>query len=464
MADFTRGADVLGQFPQLKTYNHGVSLFPMRHDLTQDIIVKALEDATAKIMDKIPWLSGQVIHEPGENGTSGALKMVPWPKDAPPNKLLKVRDCSGLLPTYAEMLAADAPFSMLDGELICPFPGFPLPYDTAKIGPAPATMLQVTFVRGGFLLTYSNQHNMVDGTGLFTIITLVSAALRGEEFPADIIKAANQDPQHVIRLLDPYEPMMNHDHLVKLSAPSAPPKPRAVPKWAYFRFHKDKLPEIKKRAEDPEGFDPNVPFISPNDALCALFWKSLASVRVKTGLSPNAISKFSRAIDIRPSVGVSPGYLGQMVYQSATRYTFQELIDLPLSTIATRLRFDLDDVNNDFSARSYASFVAGVQDKSQLLYAGGLNPVTDVGHSSMMNAKVNGFDFGVLGKPDLGRRPKLAPLAGVFYTYPPETSGDLLLLLCLPEMELEGLRLDPEWSQCTAMIEENVRWELPACP
>lgn len=457
MAEFTRSADILGQFPQLKTYNHGVSLFPMREDLTQDIIVQALEDATKKIMEKIPWLSGQVVEEPGKNGTSGVLKMVPWPKDAPPNKLLKVRDCSDLLPSYSQILAADAPFSMLDGDLICPFPGFPLPYDTAVIGPAPATMLQVSFVSGGFLLTYSNQHNMMDGTGLFTIIGLLSAALRGEEFPDDIIKAANQDPQHIVRLLDPYEPMMNHDHLLKPKPPLAPIKPRAELKWQSFRFHKDKLPEVKRRAEDPEGFDPNVPFISPNDALCALFWKSLASARINTGLSPDAVSKFSRAIDIRPSVGVSPGYLGQMVYQSATRYTFQQLIDLPLSTIASRLRFDLDDVNNDFAALSYVAFVNSVKDKSQLLYAGGLNPVTDVGHSSMMNAKVSSFDFGVLGKPDLVRRPKLAPLAGVFYIFPPEASGDLLLLLCLPEMELEELKKNPEWSQCTSLIEE-VEW------
>lgn len=455
MVEFIRSADVLGQFPQLKTYNHGVSLFPLREDLTQEIIVAAMEDATSKILAAIPWLTGQVVHTAGKNGTSGTLHMAPWPKDAAPNTLLKVRDCSDLLPTYAEMLAAEAPFSMLNGDLICPFPGFPLPYDTAIIGPAPATMLQVTFVKGGFLLTYSNQHNMVDGTGLFTIITLLSAALRGEPFPDDIIAAANQDPADVVRLLDPYEPMLDHSYLLKPDPAPAPVAPRAVPKWTYFRFHKDKLPEVKKLAEDPVGYDPDVPFISPNDALCALFWKSLAAVRIKTGLPPSAVSKFSRAIDIRPSVGVSPGYLGLMVYQSATRLSFQELVDLPLAAVATRLRHDLDDVNNDFSARSYATFVDSVEDKLQLMYAGGLNPVTDVGHSSMMNAKVNGFDFGVLGKPDLGRRPKLAPLAGVFYIYPPETSGDLLLLLCLPEMELQGLSEDPEWSRCTVMIKEE---------
>ncbi|KAF2714270.1 hypothetical protein K504DRAFT_488467 [Pleomassaria siparia CBS 279.74] len=426
MAAFPRSPDVLGQFPQLKTYNHGVSLFPMREDLIQDTIVSALQDATSKILDAIPWLTGQVVHTPGEDGTSGILHMVPWTKDTPPHNLLKVKDCSDLLPTYGDMLAAEAPFSMLDGDLICPYPGFPLPYDTAIIGPAPAAMLQVTFVKGGFLLTYSNQHNMVDGTGLFTIITLLSAALR------------------------------HHSYLLKPDPTPAPIKPRAVPKWTYFRFRKDRLPEVKRKlAEDPIGYDPDVPFISPNDALCALFWKSLAAVRIKTGIEPSAISKFSRAIDIRPSVSVSPRYLGQMVYQLATRLSFQELVDLPLATVATRLRKDLDDVNNDFSSRSYATFVDSVEDKSRLMYAGGLNPVIDVGHSSMMNAKVNGFDYRILGKSDLGRRPKLAPLAGVFYIYPPENTGDLLLLLCLPGMELKGLSEDTEWSRCTVMINDD---------
>ena len=70
MAVFPRGVDVLGQFPQLKTYNHGVALFPWRDDLTQEIVISALRDATGKILDAIPWLTGQVVHTEKEDGTS----------------------------------------------------------------------------------------------------------------------------------------------------------------------------------------------------------------------------------------------------------------------------------------------------------------------------------------------------------------------------------------------------------
>ena len=455
MAVFPRGVDVLGQFPQLKTYNHGVALFPWRDDLTQEIVISALRDATSKILDAIPWLTGQVVHTMKEDGTSGTISVEPWPADVPPHGLLKIKDATDLLPPYSEMCAANAPFYMLDGKVLCPYPGFPERYDTAVIGPAPPAMIQVTFVKGGFLLTYTNQHNVVDGTGLFTIITLLSAALRGEPFPEDIIAGANQDPSGIIRLMDPFEPMLDHSWLLKPD-----PAPEFVParpggRWQNFLFRKEAVAEVKKQAEDPVGYDKDVPFISPNDAICALFWKALASVRIKTGLAPETVSKFNRAIDTRPVLNVSPGYLGQMVYISPSRMTFQELVDAPLSTITTRLRKDLDDVNNDFSARSYATFVDSVDDKMQLLYSGGMNLQTDVGHSSMMNAKVNGFDYGILGKSDFGRRPHLPLTVNTFYIYPQEASGDYLLVICLPDMELSGLMEHPEWSKVTYPIEEK---------
>ena len=91
----------------------------------------------------------------------------------------------------------------------------------------------------------------------------------------------------------------------------------------------------------------------------------------------------------------------------------------------------------------------------QLMYSGGMNLQTDVGHSSMMNAKVNGFDYGILGKSDFGRRPHLGLTVNTFYIYPQEKSGDYLILVCLPDMELKGLMEHPEWGRCTYAIEEQ---------
>ena len=60
--------------------------------------------------------------------------------------------------------------------------------------------------------------------------------------------------------------------------------------------------------------------------------------------------------------------------------------------------------------------------------------------------------FGILGEPELIRRPNLAPVPGLFYFYPPEASGDLNLLACLGKRDLAAMKADAEWSPCVNFI------------
>ncbi|KAI4161929.1 MAG: hypothetical protein LQ342_004495 [Letrouitia transgressa] len=450
-----RYEDVIGQFPSLKTYNHGIFCFRLDNEKSQDEVVQALNTAMAKLGSKIPWLSEQVVNEGKGLGDSGTFKTVPWPSNLPPALRVRVKDDSDICPSYADIVKAQGPVSMLDGKILCPFPGFPLGYDETEIGPAPAVAVQANFIKGGLLLNFSNQHNVMDATGLFTFIMLLAAVMRGEDIPDDLVEQANRDRKTVIPLLGPDEPIKDHSHLRRPSPTSQPPQPMPTPRspfvWAYFRFLKKIIPKVKALATDPQGYDTSVPFISSNDALCAFYWKRLAVTRLQNGQDSNAVSKFSRAIDTRTALGVPMGYMGQMVYQAATRLSLQELVDLPLSTVASRMRKSLNDANNDHSIRSYVTFLAGVKDKSTLAYGGVFNPSTDIGSSSMSTALVR-LDFGILREPELTRRPNLAPLPGCLYFYPPEGEGDLPVLTCLSTEDLDGLKTDPEWSQCTEFI------------
>jgi len=451
IVDEARYQDVMGQFPQLKTYNHGVIIFPLSDEISQESVVQALEAATAKIISKIPWLGQQVVHEGKELGNSGTSKLAPWPPRASPNTLIHVKDCSSLCPSYDEILKAQGPARMLDASIICPFPGFPMTYDESKIGPAPAVAVQANFIRGGLLLNFSNQHNVMDATGLFQFMALLAAVMNGEEISQTAIEWGNRDRKTVIPLYGPNEPIKDHSHLRALPPSQSPAKPLAPASWMFFRFLKKAVPKIKALASDPEGFDPSVPFISSNDAVSAFYWKHLAIARVRNGQDPAAKSKFSRAIDGRSAMGVSTEYMGQFVYFSATWLTYQELVDLPLSTIASTMRKNLNDANNEHSVRSYATYVASLSDKMTLAYGGPFNRETDIGSSSMAQAAVI-LNFGLLGVPKLIRRPNLVPLPGTLYFYPPEGSGDLNLLLCLNKQDLEAMTADSEWNQCTEFI------------
>ena len=456
--DQGRYEDVFGQFPQLKTYNHGLFLFPIADDTSRQIIVEALKNATAKVVAEIPWLAKQVICEGKVPGHSGKYTLAAWPSETPLSSLIHVKDCSDICPPYADLIKAQAPISLLDGSILCPFPGFPLSYSEAEIGPAPVIAVQANFVKGGLLLNFSNQHNMMDATGLFTFIMLLASAMRGESIPQSILKQANRAPGTVVPLLDEGETIKDHSHLVRPSnsaaIPQASPSAMAQPRyqWAYFRFLKPSIAKVKALATMPEGTNgQTVPFISSNDALCAFYWKRLAAVRINNGHNPPAISKFSRAIDARTAMNVPMGYMGQLVYQSATHLSLEELTSTSLPVITAHLRSDLNEANTPFAIRSYATFLGSVSEKATLAYAGVFNPATDIGSSSMSTAQVS-LSFGILGEPELCRRPRLAPVPGCLYFYPPEAKGDLPVLVCLKEEELMELRADKEWSECTEYI------------
>ena len=141
----------------------------------------------------------------------------------------------------------------------------------------------------------------------------------------------------------------------------------------------------------------------------------------------------------------------QMVYFSPTWFTHQELIDLPLSSIATRLRQNLSEANTEHSIRSYATYVAGIPDKGTLFYTGPFNRATDISSSSMAQAALV-LPFGSLGVPKYIRRPNLAPIPGTLYFYPPEVSGDLNLLVCLNDYEMNSLMNNPLWGPYTEFI------------
>ena len=455
MQDQSRLQDVMGQYPQLKTYNHGTALFPLRDDTSREAVTEAIEAAAAKIAAKIPWLAEQVVHTGKTEGYTGNYGLAPWPSDAPPNTLVRVKDCSDICPSHDEILKAKGPAFMFNGAEICPVPGFPMTYDEAKIGPAPAVIIQLNHIKGGYLLTFSNQHNVMDGTGMFQVIGLLATVMSGGDISPSAIEQGNRDRKTVIPLFDPNEKMRDHSHLlapVPSQTPSPPPTPPKAPAtWNYFRFLKTSIPKIKAMATDPQGYDSSVPFISSNDAVSAFYWKRLATNRVLNGQDPTAMSKFSRAIDSRTAMGISTEYMGQMVYFSATWLSFQELVDLPLSTIASKMRKNLNEVNNEWSVRSYATFIAGIPDKTKLLYGGPFNRFTDIASSSMAQASLV-LKFGILGEPELIRRPNLAPIPGTLYFYPPEASGDLNLLVCLGQQDLEAMKTDAEWGPCVDFI------------
>ncbi|OKL55500.1 trichothecene 3-O-acetyltransferase [Talaromyces atroroseus] len=443
MDDPARTQDVLGQLPLLKAYNHIMVGFTLQEDIDRDKIVQALESATIKLTTAIPWLGGKVVNVGSGPDSSGLFQSVPCPEFSPPNSILRVKDCTDLLAPYPEIVAARGPTTMLNGDVIGPKNAFPLSYQESETDPAPAVLIQANFLKGGLILDVAAQHNLSDGGGILAMLNLIATALRGQELPESAIKAANLDRRTIIPLLGPDEPLLDHSHLIRPPPPAVrPPSPSPLT-WCFFRFSASNLSAIKAEASDPTNL--TVPFISRDDALCAFLWKRITSVRLRRRQTPDDLSKFTRAVDIRKIMGIPFDYMGVSVSNASTWLSFQQVTTLPLAAVASELRKTLNEIDVDF-VRSFTTFVSRHKNKSNIAYAGKFNPETDMGTSSMASVPLYHADFGLLGKPTLARRPTFTPIPSTIYVMPQTVEGDVDALVCLGESDIAALRGDPEWT------------------
>jgi hypothetical protein len=449
MYDPARTQDVLGQLPLLKAYNHIMVGFPLQDSSNRDEIIQALESAVLKLTTAIPWLGGKVVNVGSGPDSSGLFQSIPCEEFSPPNSILRVKDCTDLLPPYPEIVAAKGPASMLDGAVIGPKNAFPVSYEDSETDPAPALLIQASFLKGGLILDMAAQHNMSDGGGILAMLNVIATALRGQEITASTIEAANLDRRTVIPLLGPEEPLIDHSHLIRPPPPAVRPPPPSPLTWCFFRFSAEKLNAIKTEASDPAHL--TVPFISRDDALCAFLWKRITAVRLRRRQTPDDMSKFTRAVDIRKIMGIPFDYMGVSVSNTSTWLSFQQVTSLPLASVASELRKTLNEIDVNF-VRSFTTFVSRQKDKRNIAYAGKFNPDTDMGTSSMASVPLYKANFGLLGQPTLARRPTFAPIPSTIYVMPQTLQGDVDALVCLGEAEIAALRNDPEWASSVEYI------------
>lgn len=458
--DLNNIRDDIGQLWRLKTYTHILLCFAVPDETSLASIIDDLEKATTKLIYTFPWLAAKVVNEGSGPNNSGVFKLEKCSQFSPPNSILRFKDCSELCPPYADIIQAQGPFRMLDGNILAPCVAFPeIHADSTEAEPAGVLAIQANFIQGGLLLDAATQHNFIDGSGLFQCMKLLAKAMRGEEFSQLEVDQGNRDRRNLIPLLKPDEPMLDHGHLKRLPLPanSQPPAPTTTraAAWYCFRFSAPKLEQLKNVANtdlEEKGPEDSISLVSTNDALSAFLWKRLSAIRLKRRQRPEDFSKFSRALDARRAMQVPKEYMGQMGYNATCRLTFREIEETSLGTLAALLRKAVQAVNNVYSVRSWVTFIANEPDKSMIMFGGTFNSDTDIGLSSLAHVELHSVDFGILGRPELVRRPNFSPLESVVYFWSRTDAGDFDVLLCLHDADVQGLKLDEEWKAYTEFI------------
>ncbi|KAI4127472.1 MAG: hypothetical protein LQ338_003195 [Usnochroma carphineum] len=446
--------DSVSQFPFLNGYADLLYGFQTNADIPRDAVVTALRNAFRTITDQIPLLAGQVVHVPGEAGSSGVYQPAPWPVDEPRNEILRVKECDDLMSPMTQILRANAPIAMLPGKILTPWPSLPLPHGLES--PLPVIAAQANFIRGGLLLNMSMHHIAIDGAGLVQVMRLLSTVLSGREIPSAELEQANRDRRRVVPLIPHGEPVKDHTHLRRPPG-YIPPLPKSPAKWCYFKVPLAGLPALRKAARLAPNSGSEMLPVSDNDILCAFCWQRISVARLARGISADTMVKLTRAIDGRSALGIPSSYLGHLIHHSITRLPLGRVASSPLSAVTQALRRELKAANTPWAIRSYATFVAREPDKSQLVY-GGLRDINiDLGATSVVSsagdeaASAMPDTFGLLGRPCFMRRPDVSPIIGTFCITPAE-GGALPFALCLPNVDLEALKKDVEWRRYTRYI------------
>ncbi|KAI1386653.1 transferase family-domain-containing protein [Hypoxylon trugodes] len=443
--DLARYQDqALGQLPMLQVYSHILYFFPMPHGSSREQIIHDLEAAVTKVRTDVPWMGARVVNIGKAEGNSGIYRPISCQL---PKQAIDIADFTDEIPEYTTLHAQKAPLSLIDTEKLTPVPGFPKKFEDSDENPAHVVRLQVSFIRRGVVVDFAFEHNMGDASGHFGFVKLVAIAMRGEDFPPSFHKVASRDRRNIISLLGPNEPMLDHSHHKRPPVTDAAPFiPRRDARYHVFRFTVENMNKLKRIASQREGFDPDVPFISTDDAICAFCWKHFIIAR-KDRFPADTTSRYARQIDGRKLIGLPPEYMGEVAHTMSAWMTFQQLAEAPLSTIASYLRKRLNETNNLYHLRSFATFIAREPDKSTITYSGKFNPDVDIGCSSIRTLDGVFPDFGRLGRPKFIRRPPSVPFPSTLVLYPGSPDGDCDAIGCLTDADFEAISANPEWNK-----------------
>ncbi|RPA74893.1 trichothecene 3-O-acetyltransferase [Ascobolus immersus RN42] len=441
--------DIFAQQPFIDIYSPLVSIHPLHND-TQEYraaIVERLQAGLDKMIEVIPWLAGEVIHEGVTATNTGVTKI----RARPAVPIIEKYHDS---PTYSELKSANFPSRMLTERQFCPITTDPSLYRAPFLhGFNPVFLIQANFIPGALLLTIMTNHTTCDMTGQGILMELLHKACTSTPFTPTEISSLNHPRTTAIPFLPSYDTSNIPYQLVPPCTSGRPGDGTNLPPvtWTFFTFTPAALSALKALAS--ENLPSTTPFISTNDAVSALLYQRLSIAR-RPNLPENSTCTFSRAVNIRPFFAdtmppLYPANAKNMVYAT---YPLPAICDAPLSHIAADLRRLVAPETNTIrrDTQTLASLFHNSESKNVAGLLGKLNRDTDYVISCWSKLNCYKLDYGLgLGKPEVVRRPECEGGERLTCTYfmPMREDGELAVCAALRREELEGLRKDGVWGR-----------------
>jgi len=183
-------------------------------------------------------------------------------------------------------------------------------------------------------------------------------ACHDEQFTNNKLATGNLPCRDLIPLLDnAYTPDSELPYqIMNPTPPSESPSSPPTSTWSYFTFSPTSLAALKSLATQSMTLSSG--YISTDDAISSFIWRSVTHAHLPR-LNSTSNSTFTRAVDIRRYLDISPMYPG--LFQNMTYHSFSlwKLVNGPLGWVASHLRAAVDPKTSSlkYNTRTLATFL-----------------------------------------------------------------------------------------------------------
>lgn len=444
-------------------WNRSLYCFKLESDYKKEDITRILREGLRATFADLPILTGQLVPVDDEKQ--------PGKKDIVPggNEELFVKDLISSSLDYDHLKANRFPLSTFDDEIFWATPCMPGPGEKCPVFAA-----QANFIKGGWLLGISFWHLIMDGTTLAIALRILAQNCLAVQDPSSQGQASSRLSGDIYNKSRLHESGPEHKGLLAdhpeytflPEVPTGPPPFATIPlKVEVFYISPASLKALKAAATPSGKTETHAKkpmWVSTNDAVSALIWRSLMVVTYEgTDYKDEPLSCCQVAVNGRPKMDppLAADYFG-CALTFGTNYLPISSILVPgsLSTMALMIRQSIMKVTAQY-IESVIATIHNVPDYRRLIPSSFVDLLgRDTVQTSWSAFPLYEYNWGPAlgGKCERVRAPKLGMFNGlqtVLPALPESQGGGFELMIGLEPHVMEKLKTDPVWSEYCKPIE-----------
>ncbi|KAJ9414991.1 transferase family-domain-containing protein [Fusarium oxysporum] len=284
-----------------KIWVRNIFFFELSERYNMSALVEMLRLGYRNLKKNVPLIGCEVV--PAGESRAGMSKLRHYGDENLNDFTVKDFRADSACPSFAELKAQGYPSSALDPDRFCPrgLGGeWPQPGDRVTV-----SLMQANFIRGGLLLSMSFLHVCCDQTTVFKFIEVFAEEIRRAQGLAitDPAEIHSEDRENMMKVSgNNAEICLDHpEYTILESSPSKVPPllSRDIHHGHVWYFSPESLTALKEEASPKNAkilkHETLPPYISTNDALTALIWRSTMAAQYSAALRTSTGSLGSKA-------------------------------------------------------------------------------------------------------------------------------------------------------------------------